>query len=650
MRLLALAALAILTAAASFAQRPIPYPVFTPPQVQRAIETGTRTNTGEPGPRYWQNDASYRIDALLDALDRTVRASGSITYTNNSPDALPFLVVRLNQNIHAPGVVRNRPAAVTGGVTLGTVRVNGTPLSETDGGALEADEYVVTGTVMTIKLARALAPGGTASLSFEWSYPVPPSTGAFRQGQDGEVFYLGYWYPQMAVYDDVYGWHTDPYMGNGEHYMNFADYEVNLDMPGGWLVWATGELQNADEVLGTETAARLARARTSDETVSIVGPDNRGSATQARGGRTTWRFKAERVRDFAVSTSAQYVWDATSARVNRDEGATRVLINAFYRPEAASWGRSAEFSKFTIEYLSELMYPYPWPHMTAVEGLIGGGMEYPMMTLIGGARSDQSLFGVTFHEIAHMWHPMIVGTNERSYTWMDEGFTSFLTNEGTAAFFDGSSAARPKVDAWARSRQSHYNLAGSGFAIEPMRHNDQFRVGAGTRDVDPVGGSARSVASYSTPAVLLHALEGISGRKAFFDAFRAYDRTWAFKHPLPTDFFNAMEGKLGTDLDWLWTPTLFETWTVDQAVGSVRTTAAGIDVTIDDKGLAPMPAEVLVTYIDGSTSRQHIPIETWLSGVTTTTLSFRPGQVKSVEIDPEGYIHDVDRTNNVKTL
>ena len=642
------------TAAAQPA-RPIPYPVMPPPQFERAVEEGTRTRTGEPGPNYWQNRADYDLSATLDPATATLSGSGTIRYTNESPNALPFLVLKLRQNVHKEGVPRNRYVEVTGGVTLSNFTVDGQPVEEVTEGMPEPGQYRIDGTVLTLALPDTLATGEAVTLAMDWRFRVPPSEGAFRQGTDGEVFYIGYWYPQMAVYDDVYGWHTDQYLGLGEHYMGYGDYDVEITAPEGFLVWATGTLENPEDVLSPQTRTRLDRAYATDEVVHVVTADERAAGTSTAdspSGTLTWRFAAEDVRDFAFAASDRYVWDATHAAVDQDGDGDdeAVLINAFYRPEQAAWARSAEFGRFAIEHLSALLdLPYPYPHMTAVEGLIGGGMEYPMMTLIGGARNDQSLFGVTYHEIGHMWFPMIVGSNEKAYTWMDEGLTSYNTNVGAGAFFDGSAANRPEVDAWARNRQSHYFLAGTGYAVEPMRHNDLYPLGGGTPQVDPVQNASRGVASYSTPAVLLRAIEGLYGRDRFLAAYRAYADRWDFRHPYPWDLMNTFEDVLGDDLDWLWTPTLFETWTVDHAVAAVEETPQGVRVTVRDEGLAPMPAPVAVTYADGRTETQTVTPDTWLGGAREATLTFPPGDAAAVTIDPDDFTMDVDRTDNVWT-
>lgn len=454
-------------------------------------------------------------------------------------------------------------------------------------------------------------------------------------GQDGEVYYIGYWYPQMAVYDDVNGWKADQYMANGEFYMGYGDYDVQISLPEGWVVGATGTLQNPEEVLSEQTRERLAQASQTREVVSIVGESERRagtSTTQSNTGVLTWHFKAENVRDFAFGASDRYVWDATSAGVGDidDDGQDDTsMIHAFYRPEAAVWSRSAEFAQFSIEHLSEMIMPYPYPHMTTVAGVIGGGMEYPMITHIGGSRNDRSLFGVTYHEISHMWFPMIVGQDEKQYTWMDEGLTSFNTNEGRSEFWS--------TDAWDPERQGYYRIAGTGLEVESMRHADDY----------PNGTPARGIAGYSKPAVMMHALRGILGEERFKEIYREYARRWTFKHPQPYDLFNTFKDILGEDLDWFWRSMLYETWTLDLGLGGVEQSGEQIEVTVKDEGLTPMPALVRVTYADGRKIEKTVPVDVWLSGQRQMTLTFEPGAVAQVEIDPDRYLPDVNRENNL---
>ena len=615
-------------------ERPRPYPVIPDPRFDRAVEAGTRTETGTPGPNYWTNAATYEIEATLSPATATLNGHSRATYINNSPDALKSVYVHLRQNLNAPGVVRNRIQKLASGVRLSEVRAGGEPLIEQRGGP----GYTIANTVMQIRLADPIPAGGRREFEFAWSFEIPEA-GAPRMGQDGEVFYLGYWYPQFAVYDDVRGWVAEPYMGNGEFYMGYADYEVAITVPEGFLVAATGELLNPEEVLSPQTRSRLDGVRSTEEIVTIVGAEERTagvSTTSSPVGTLTWRFRAENVRDFAFGASDRYVWDVTLASTGDVDGDGRddtALIHAFYRPEEPAWSRAAEFGRFSIEFLSDMLLPYPWPHMTVVEGIIGGGMEYPMMTLIGGTgRSERSLFGTTFHEISHMWVPMIVGQDEKAWAWMDEGLTTYNTTEASGEFWEDDSV-------WDPGRQGYFRIAGSGDEVASMRHSDRY----------PYGTSARGIASYNKPGLAMRALEWVVGEETFREAYREYVARWAYKHPYPYDLFNTFEDVAGRDLDWFWTSLFFETWTMDHAVGDVAQEDEGVVVTVRDLGLTPMPSPVVVTYADGTTREQRVPVEPWLEGEREARLHFERGTPVRVEIDPEAWLPDVDRSNNVWT-
>ena len=613
-------------------RRPIPYPVDPGTMMEAALQAGTRTPSGAPGPNYWANTAHYDIDATLDPETTTLRGQATIRYRNNSPDTLRRVMVHLRQNVHKEGVIRNRQAEITGGMVLDSVAASGQGLNEIDNqqdlmryGA----GYAVQGTRMVMFLPQPLLPDDSVSVAVDWHFQVPGADN-FRMGNDGEVFYLAYWYPQVAVYDDLQGWTADPYQGNGEFYMGYGSYDVDLTVPEGWLVGATGTLQNADAVLSEATRERLDEASRTDQVVNVVAEGERGagSATAEAGDETgtlTWTFRAETVRDFAFGTSAAYVWDATTA----DTGEGTSMIHSLYRPGTAAWERSAEYAQFSIEHLSEMILPYPYPHMTAVEGIIGGGMEFPMITLIGGNRTPESLFGVTYHEISHMWFPMVVGTNEKAYAWMDEGTTTFNTTEGEIDFYD-------QTGAWAPSNQYYYRFAGTPGDAPSMRHSDQY----------PTDSPARVLASYGKPGVMLNALRGVLGDETFFEAYRTYAERWAYKHPSPHDFFNTFEDVSGQDLDWFWTGTLYETWTMDHALQDVEVAGGSTTVTVADLGDLVMPVLLTVTYADGETETLQTSVEPWMNGERQTTVTL-DGAATRIEIDAETYLPDVNRSNNV---
>jgi hypothetical protein len=613
-------------------RRPIPNPILTPRNVQRAMEQGTRTLSGAPGPNYWTNTAEYTLDAAILPDTKTLRGQGRIRYHNNSPDTLRQLVVHLRQNVHKKGTYRNRPAEITGGMTVDRLDLGGADSLRRVQSRRQLQRlgqgYVVQDTRMIVFPSDPVPPNTSVTLNVDWHFRIPGADN-FRMGQDGEVYYIGYWYPQMAVYDDVHGWKAQPYMGDGEFYMGFADYDVSITVPEGWLVGATGTLQNPDAVLTDSVHARLRRARTADTVVTVVGSGERGAgtATVRSDSTLTWRYAAEQVRDFAFGTSDAFVWDATSANT----GTGRAAIHAFYRPEQQLWARSAEFARFSIENLSEMIVPYPYPQMTTVEGPIGGGMEYPMITHIGQYDSPEGLFGVTYHEISHMWFPMMVGTDEKTYAWLDEGTTTFNETEGRNDFF-------PDQNSWARSEHYYFRLAPT-VDVPSIRHADRY----------PVNEPDRYVASYDKPGVMLHALRGILGSDTFFEAYRTYAERWAFKHPTPYDFFNTFEDVSGRELDWFWRGAFYESWTMDQAIASVAQTDDGFTVTVADRGRLPMPVLLQATYADGTTVTRRLGVAPWLNGQRSVTASLPSGPLTRVTIDPENWLPDLDPINNVWT-
>jgi len=606
-------------------KRPVPYPVVYSKGFQDAVYRNTRTLTGEPGKAYWSNTTRYKLHAILSPETKILQGEAKIFYTNKSPDTLSQLVVQLRQNIHKAGAMRNREVEITGGMQISKVMVDDARYMERQ--FRSRSGYKVQGTLMYINLYTDLRPGETAELEFNWHFQVP-SAGAPRMGQDGEVFFLGYWYPQMAVYDDIEGWNADQYMGNAEFYMGNADYDVKLTVPEGWLVAATGELQNPKAVLSTETLAKLEKARNGSGVVKIVDKTEQFPGVSTRtndNGLLTWHFTAQNVRDFAFGTSDRYVWEAISAEI----AGKKIMVHSFYRWGTSAWSRSTEFARYSVEHLSARLSPYPYPNLSVVEGLIGGGMEYPMITLIGGRRTDFTLFGVIFHEIAHNWFPMVVGSDETTFAWMDEGLVTYYTNEGKEIFFTND-----KI--WEIEAQQYEIFCGMTREIEPMRHADLY----------PTSGIARRVGCYNKPGLALRALQGMLGHKVFDRAMKIYIQRWKNKHPQPFDFFNTFEQVCGKDLDWFWTSWLYETWPLDQAITEVKSDSGKTTVSIADLGLMPMPVLVRATLADSTVQEQQIDVSHWLDGHRTAKLTFETESLQKVEIDPEHFFPDIERRNN----
>ena len=605
--------------------------VVPPASFLEAVEAGTRTLTGRPGERYWQNGASYTIEAVLSPEQHALAAHQAVAYSNNSPDTLRVIWVHLRQNILQHDAPRNwQIGETTEGVQVEEVRVAGETLT-----AVEAEHepgYTVTGTLMRITLRKPLPPGGTEHLFFRWWFRI--AEGAPRMGRDESSYFLGYWYPQIAVYDDVRGWDAQQYLGAGEFYMDFADYDVTVKAPDDWLIAATGVLQNPEEVYTAAVRERLARVRSGGITRVVEAPGG-GAASptlDVPGDTLRWHFRAESVRDFAFGASTRYLWDATTAVVGDADGDGDVdstQVHAFYRPDKTNWSDAAEYGRFTIEYMSELIFPYPYPHATAVDGPSHfGGMEFPMITVMGGDMRPKALFEVTAHEFIHNWWPMIVSTNEKRHMWMDEGLTHYATGRIANTYFDAWQSINP--DAIYRM------MAGS--ETEIMRHGDRY---PNTGDL--------LTAMYPKAKISFDILSAVYGQSEVDRALAVYSRRWAFRHSTPWDFFATFEEVLEDDLDWLWTSWFFETWTLDQAVADVEETSDGVRITIRDEGRAPMPVPIEVTYADGRTVRRVLPASPWLAGNREAVALFRAGDVERVEIDPEEMLPDVDRRDNVWT-
>ena len=615
--------------------RPVVNPLEYPEAWLAAVERGTRSRDGAPGPRYWQQYARYRLTARIDAAQRRVEGTAAITYHNRSPDSLPMLHLDLVQNVHDSGAIRNEPMEVTGGIRLGRVAVDGAEMRE----LRDADPvpgYAVFGTRLIIAPPRALQPGDSVRLDIEWSFTVPQQGASGRMGWSDDLFFVAYWYPQMTVYDDVIGWHPDAFLGMSEFYHGFADYELTVDAPAGWLVRATGRQENAQATFTDAALARLRSAESSDTAVRIADATTLGAALRAgTGGRLLWRFRADSVRDIAFSANRRAVWEAARARVgdrNGDGRADFTRIEAVWRESAPRWQHMVRYEQHAIDFLSRYTgIHYPWPHMTAVEGggIIGGGMEFPMMTLIGdyNAQGDSALYWVTAHELAHMWVPMIVGSDERRYAWFDEGTTTYNENMARMEFFPGINHHVP-------DQRAYVGLALSGQEGEILRWSNYHYSPA-----------AYGIASYQKPAAVMRALREVLGDDTFHRGYRQFLRQWSYRHPTPWDFFRSMESVSGRDLGWFWRAWYAETWRLDQAIVSVSTTAEGTRIVVEDRGDAPMPVRLALTRPDGTVERRTIPVDVWLAGERRAELTV-PGSVSRVEIDPEAVFPDVDRGNN----
>jgi len=607
--------------------------MFAPLAVTPANDV--RTGSGAPGPDYWQQRADYDIQVSLDPGTHRIAGREQITYTNNSPDDLHFLWLQLDQNLFAPnsrGAVMN----VFGQRGGGGVPFEGgyafDQVAIVQDGQRANPHYLVTDTRMRIDLERPLsARGGTVQIEIGWSFVVPPQGGRMGrlETKDGWLYTIAQWNPRMAVYDDVSGWNTMPYLGSGEFYLEYGTFDVALTVPRDFIVVATGELQNPRDVLTRAQQQRLDQARRSSERVYVVAPDEVGSpATRPSGqGPLTWRFHADKVRDFSWAASRSFIWDAASW--------DNVLIMSAYPKEGLGteqnpgWERSTEYSLHTIKYYSTEWFRYPYPVAINVAGPVGG-MEYPMIVFCSVRARGQGLFGVTDHELGHNWFPMIVGSDERRYAWMDEGFNTFINHYSNLAFYgeEASRAGRTNADGIARAMKS------PNATLPIMTYPDHM-------------GQSLGFLGYAKPGAGLVVLRDVVlGRDRFDPAFRQYIADWAFKHPEPADFFRAIENGAGEDLSWFWRGWFYSTEVLDQAVDSVASNDQGSRIKLANKGGLVMPVEVEATFTDGSKERFSLPVEIWIGGDAYTLSVPGPRTVQCATVDPDAQLPDVDRSNN----
>jgi hypothetical protein len=597
-------------------------------QLALPAPTDVRTGSGHPGRAYWQQRVDYSIRATLDPERHELRGRETIHYVNRSPDPLPYLWLFLEQNICAPGSVTNQldqPPLVflgstfdfsckgfDGGLTLDHLRLG-----------LRDVPAAVYGTTMRVDLPRPLAPGQFLDLDIGWRFTVP-DYGAGRMGRDGTLYELGQWYPRVAVYDDVRGWNHEPYIGGGEFYLEYGRFDVALTVPASYIVGATGVLLNPAEVLTAAERARLARARGSRTPVAIISAGEAGDAARIRpatSGTLTWRFAADSVRDFAFGAAPDFRWDASGYR--------RTLVHTLYRPSAPEWEEANRMVRDAVEYYSEQWYPYPYPHITSIEGPIEG-MEYPMITFDPRAPSREERQWVLAHELGHQWVPMVVGSNERLYPWMDEGFNTFIDLKNAARYFVGT-AYGDSIEVHPLHLNADHAIPGKEQPLitRPVESHDLFWTG------------------YQKPALMMQTLRyEVLGKERFDHAFRQYLRAWAFKHPTPADFFRVMRDASGMDLDFFWRDWIYTTARLDQAVDSVGTVDGVQKVFLSNRGTMTLPLEMDLRYDDGTTERVRLPVEMWNLGPAFAYRVRGGKQVKGVLVDPRSALPDVDRSNN----
>ncbi|HVS94181.1 MAG TPA: M1 family metallopeptidase [Mucilaginibacter sp.] len=599
----------------------------------------TRSADGQPGPNYWQNRADYLIHAKLTEgqQDTTITGEVTINYTNNSPDKLDHLWLQLDQNLFKPD---SRGAATVpiggdrfdvrgfsrGGYHIGTVTV-------TYMGKTYKVNPVITDARMQVRLKTPMgAKGQKIQVKVNYWFSIP-FYGADRMGrkkfEQGYVYEIAQWYPRMCVYDDVEGWNTLPYMGLGEFYCEYGNFDYYITAPASMTVVGSGDLQNGTQVLSGTEQSRLAQARKSDKTVMVITPEEVGKNNGAKGDKT-WHFKMLNTRDVSWAASNAFIWDA--AKVNLPSGRQCIAMSAYPKESAGndSWGRSTEYLKNSMEIYSKKYFEYPWNSAVSVSG-VALGMEYPGIIFCLSNLKNGGLWGDITHEIGHNWFPMIVGSNERKYMWQDEGFNTFI-NEYSTEHFNKGEYFNAK------------NRAANGIARLMLREKDPLMVA-------PEAQNEYGQYYFKTALGLDILRNEVLGHDRFDYAFNEYIKHWAFKHPLPYDFFRVMNDASGEDLNWFFKPWFFTTWTLDQSIQSVKYVKDdpknGAILTLVNKEKLAMPVDLKITLADGKVQNLHLPVNIWQRGGVWTFVYPSTTTIQSIEIDPDHQLPDVDRKNNV---
>ncbi|SEM14615.1 hypothetical protein SAMN05216436_10249 [bacterium A37T11] len=599
-----------------------------------------RSASGKPGPSYWQNRADYHIAARLDDQTREISGKVTIEYTNNSPDDLDYLWLQLDQNLfktnargHAILPVTRSRYGESGSDFEGGFHIKSVKFAN----GQDADT-LISDTRMQVWLPSVLKGGGNKiSLTIEYKFSVP-QYGADRTGilptSHGDIFAIAQWYPRMAVYDDILGWNTLPYTGPGEFYLEYGDFDVAITAPANHIVVMGGELLNSSEVFTPSQVKLLDQAKSSEKTITVRSAKEvaQASSRPSEKKELTWKFRLLHTHDVAWASSSSFIIDA--AKINLPSGKPCLAISAY--PEESTgnngWERSTEYVKASLEYNSKTWFEYPYPVAVNVASNVAG-MEYPGIVFCGSKARGSELWGVTDHEFGHTWFPMIVGSNERLFAWMDEGFNTFINSLSTKDFNQGV-FSKPRQDA----HQQAFLLTNP--ALEPILSA-------------PADMKERNIGilCYYKPSFGLTLLrEHILGPERFDRAFKSYINYWAFKHPTPDDFFHTIENVAGENLNWFWRGWFQNNWQLDQGISSVQyvdnNVVKGALITIDNLQKLPMPVVMEITTISGKKSRVKLPVEIWERNRTFVYKYPTTEELSSIELDPDKVFPDINSENN----
>ncbi len=599
--------------------------LYIPRDVKLAISRGFRSPDGMPGKNYFQNKGRYDIHITANPPDRTIRGTEEITYVNNSPIPLASLTYKLILNGHSPGSVRYIPASpdyLTPGVQVDRYEENHVSKQWIN---------VPTETWKRIPLASPLKPGDSIHLRIDWHFDI--SRESNREGSiDSTTFFLAYFYPRIAVFDDYIGWDRTFFTEVHEFYNDFNDYTISVTVPHNYFVWSTGDLVNADEVLSPTALSRLNKSFKTDSIIHIASEEDlrSNSVTNAKTGSLTWRWKANDITDVAIALSDHYLWDASSVIVDQSTG-RRSSVQAGYSEKAPDFREMVEYGRHSLDWYSRHWpgVPYPFNKSSIILGF--ADMEYPMMVNDSHQDDPAATRFIAEHEIAHTWFPFYMGINEARYGFMDEGWATTL--EYLIGIDDlGKEKAdelfkRYRVEPWIKDPSADEEI--------PIITPGTAMTGAGFGNNE-----------YGKAALGYLAAKDLLGDDAFRKGLTEFMRRWHGKHPLPWDMFASINAGAGQNIDWFWNRWFFTNYHINLSIYSVETTSKGSTIVLKNIGGFPAPTDVRVTFDDNTNESFHQSPAIWRNDMRQTTLKIPVRKkIKTVKLDG-GIFIDADESDN----
>jgi hypothetical protein len=594
--------------------------LYIPRDIKKAYDTGSRSMDGNPGPNYFQNRVNYRIEAEFDPATRLLKGSEKITYTNNSGSSLSYFVIRLYQNVFKRGTVRGRevdPSDTNNGVKITNLIINGKKCN------LESDGCLLHETQTNIFLPFNCPANSDAEIEIDWEFIMPSKPNDRFGGYDENTFFMGYWFPQVSVFDDINHWDTFDYNAVAEFYNEYGDFDVKITVPENYIVWSTGTLQNPKEVLEKKYFNRYVKSHESDDVVHIITANDRKDNKEITlKGLNSWHFKSENVNDFAFGTSSRYLWDA--AGMNSRSG-KKIFIQSAYDPEFISFDKVVDIAHRNIEELETKVIgvDYPYPSMTIFNGI--GGMEYPMIINDHDGNLVESIF-VTSHEIAHSYFPFLVGTNQHRHGWFDEGLITMLGMEVH------------------NKRDSTMNLRGTYTEYYAHVAGTQIDIPQLVNSID-LSDNVFQLHEYVRPSLAFWTLRDIMGNEMYKKSIKEFIRRWEGKHPTPWDFFFTVNDFSGEDYSWFFQAWFFNFAYPDLAVESATYENDILEIKIKNAGGIPFPCKMNIIYSDGSSNEKYISGKQWSQSDLFSLREQSLKQPVKIHLDTSGY-PDCNELNN----